>query len=186
MASDEYGELMGRLADEEYRREFASEYIGTGLAYQIRLLREGRGWTQKELAQRTGQAQGTISQLESPNYGRYSISTLKRLAAAFDVALLVRFAPFSELAHWMLHLTPQRLAPPSFADELEPAFARMVLPQDDSTKAGIPAPSEFVAPQMLMFTIAPEDQGLMPVLAADRKPTERASEERRQEYAEVA
>ena len=120
MNSDDFSELMATLADEEYRREFVSESISTGLAFQIRHLRDSRGWTQRELAERMPKAQQeTVSQWENPNYGRYSVNTLKRVAAAFDVALIVRFAPFSDLAKWTLGLNPQRLAPPSFTAELE-------------------------------------------------------------------
>ena len=132
MALDEYRELIKRFCDSEYRREFANQQIDTGLAFQIRLLRESRGWTQEELAQRTGKAQETISQLENPNYGRYTISTLKKLAAAFDVAPSVRFVPFSELASWTVRLTPQDLAPLSFEEEFQHAFMRAGAPTEDS------------------------------------------------------
>lgn len=113
---------MTSLEDRDYRREFAEENISTGLAFQIRLLRESRGWTQEELAQRTGQAQASISRLENPNYGRHSLTTLKRLAAAFDVAMAVRFVAFSELVDWALSLTPRRLAPPSFSEEYSQGY----------------------------------------------------------------
>lgn len=106
------------LEDEEYRREYSAD-VGTGLAFQIKLLREKNGWTQEHLAERTGKQQETISQWENPNYGSYTLNSLKTLAAAFDVALLVKFVPFSELVEWSIGLTPQRLAPPSFTEEYE-------------------------------------------------------------------
>lgn len=112
-------ELMDSLRDEEYRRAYADEQVSAGLAFQIRALREDRGWTQRDLAEQTGAAQPTISQWEDPDYNGYTLKTLKRLAAAFDVALLVRLVPFSGLAEWTFGLTPQRLAPPSFEKELE-------------------------------------------------------------------
>lgn len=62
--------------------------------------------------------QETLSQWENPNYGNYTLRTLKKLAAAFDVGLLVRFVPFSELIHWTVRIKPERLAPPSFTQEL--------------------------------------------------------------------
>lgn len=108
-------QIIASLRDAEYRREFAAD-VGTGIAFQIRLLREDRGWSQGELAQRTGtgKRQETISQWENPNYGRYSLATLIELAAAFDVAPIFRFAPFSDLIDWTTNLSPDRLAPPSF------------------------------------------------------------------------
>jgi transcriptional regulator with XRE-family HTH domain len=133
MFSAESRELMNALADEEYRREFVSENVATGLAFQIGHLRDSRGWTQEELAERMGKArQETISQWENPNYGRYSVSTLKKLAAAFDVALIVRFAPFSELASRTVRLTAQDLAPPSFEEEFQYAFVDVAIPAHDS------------------------------------------------------
>lgn len=117
MISDKRNQIWESLADSEYRHEFSNEQINTGLAFQIRALREGRGLTQEELAELSGKAQETISQLENPNYGRFTLTTLKKLAQAFDVALLVRFAPFSELVDWTVGLTPERIAPPSYQAE---------------------------------------------------------------------
>jgi transcriptional regulator with XRE-family HTH domain len=122
-------QVLASLENREYRREFAAD-VGTGLAFQIRLLREARGWTQEQLAQKMGKRQETICQWENPNYGRYTLKTLGELAAAFDVALLVRFAPFGELVEWSISLTPERLAPPCFDDELQ-SMPRV--PQDLTT-----------------------------------------------------
>jgi len=144
-------QILKSLENEEYRREFAAD-VGTSLAIQIRLLREKLGWTQEELAQRMGKRQETISQWENPDYGRYTLNTLKELASAYDVALLVRFAPFSDLVDWIANLTPQRLAPPSFAEEVQSAAATVALPRDDSTEAEIPGVA-----QGLLFTVATVD-----------------------------
>jgi len=111
-------ETFKSLENTEYRREFVNEHINVGLAFQIRLLRESKKWTQEELARRTGKAQETISEWENPDYGRYSLSTLKKLAAAFDVALLVEFVSFSELVNRTVCLTQERLAPPSYDNDL--------------------------------------------------------------------
>lgn len=123
MDSRQREQFVRSLANREYRHAFVAEHIATSLAFQIRALRESRGWTQEGLAQLTGKAQGAISQLEVPNYGRYSLSTLKRLAAAFDVALTVRFTPFSELVDWIANLSPRQLAPKSFDADTLPQTA---------------------------------------------------------------
>jgi len=39
--------------------------------------------------------------LENPNYGKHSLSTLKKIAATCDVALVVWFIPFSRLLDWV-------------------------------------------------------------------------------------
>lgn len=156
MISDRREQQMEALADKEYRDLYVAEHIRTGLAFQIRAMREDRGWTQSELGQRAqGMAQETISQLEDPDYGRLTLRTLRRLASGLDVALIVRFAPFSELVDWIVNLTPQRLAPPSFDEELQSIVPRRALPQDDSTETQIP--SRTVASQPLPFAIAAED-----------------------------
>lgn len=167
-------QILKSLEDREYRREFAAD-IGTGLAFQVRLLREDRGWTQEQLAHRMGKRQETISQWENPDYGRYTLNTLRELAAAFDVALLVRFAPFSELVDWSINLTPERLTPPNFDEESQPTFTWAALPQDDSNQAQIPSRPDTV-------------QEFMEALAVEEDPSEReyAARERRGEHAQVA
>ena len=109
-------QIWNSLRDKEYRREFASN-VDTGLAFQIRMLREKYGWTQEQLANKTGKKQETISQWENPSYGSYTLNSLRSLAAAFDVGLRVTFVPFSELVNWNANLTPERLAPKSFNEE---------------------------------------------------------------------
>lgn len=116
-SANERLQLIESLRNREYREAFVEESINVGLASQIRMLQHDRGWTQQDLGERTGMAQESIARLESTDYGRYSIRTLKRLAGAFDVALVVRFAPFSELIDWTISLSRGRLAPRGFADD---------------------------------------------------------------------
>lgn len=101
----------------EYRDAFVSEDIDNGIPFQIRALREKSGWTQAELGRAAGMAQARISLLEDPNYARLNLATLKRLAAAFDVALLVKFVPFSELVERSASLSPSSLTPVSFDED---------------------------------------------------------------------
>ncbi len=75
--------------------------------------------------------QNAISRLESPNRGRPTITTLKRLAETMDVALVVRFVPFSKLTKWLSGtpyieegLCTETLAVPKFEDEeMQGAFS---------------------------------------------------------------
>jgi hypothetical protein len=55
--------------------------------------------------------------MESPGRG-LNLKTLKRVAAAFDVALIVRFVTFGELARWVESLAVGSLDVPSFDQEL--------------------------------------------------------------------
>jgi transcriptional regulator with XRE-family HTH domain len=80
-------------------------------------MREKKGWSQQELAKEVGMGQARISLLENPNYQTLSLSTLKRVANVFDVALVVRFIPFSKLFEMLDSETESTLAVLSFEDE---------------------------------------------------------------------
>jgi hypothetical protein len=58
-----------------------------------------------------------ISRLEDPEYGEFTVKTLLRLADAFDLGLVVRFAAFSELATWGRQVNVSSYTPPSFAND---------------------------------------------------------------------
>jgi len=118
--------LSTKLDDKDYRDHLVSGYIHTALAFQIRAIREQRGWTQRELGRRIGRQQPGISPLETPGHA-YSLRTLEKLASAFDVALVVRFVPFSDLTRWADSLEPGSLQVPSFEEER--AKERVSLPQ---------------------------------------------------------
>jgi transcriptional regulator with XRE-family HTH domain len=112
-------DLRKSLSNKDRRDAFVSAYIDETIPFQIRALREqaDRNWTQEDLATQAGMKQERISTLENPNYGSYSLRILKQIAAAFDVALMVRFVPFSELAEWKLHLSSGSLDVLSFDRE---------------------------------------------------------------------
>ncbi|MCD6674883.1 MAG: helix-turn-helix transcriptional regulator [Burkholderiaceae bacterium] len=103
--------------DPEYRHAYMEAAIDQGVAWQIRVNREERGWTQAELAQRIDSRQSAVSRLEDPEAGDVRLSTLKKVARALDCALIVRFASYSELASLSSDLGPDRLYAASFTDE---------------------------------------------------------------------
>lgn len=109
--------LFASLTTPEERVGFVEAGIDEMLAAQIRGMREARGWSQRELGERAGMAQATICALENPNYSRYSLRTLKRLAAAFDVGLNVRFTPFSALAAQAVTITHDDFTVPGYDAE---------------------------------------------------------------------
>ena len=120
-------QIWNKLANKEYRDSFVASNIANTVSSQIFTLRDQRGWTQKELAQRAGMGQSRIPALEDPNLENFEIGTLKRIAAAFDVALVVRFVPFSELVSWTSELSEERLSAPEFAnDRLSPVSANSI------------------------------------------------------------
>lgn len=88
--------LWKRLSNKDYRDAFMSAKIDADLAGQIYALREQQSLTQEELGHRALMAQSRIAKLEGSCEG-VSVATLKRLAAAFDVGLQIKFVPFSDI-----------------------------------------------------------------------------------------
>jgi transcriptional regulator with XRE-family HTH domain len=125
MDLDSIKNLIARLRRGKAEREkFVESHVTKGIAHQIRVLRETFQMSQTDLASKVGMNQNAISRLESAEYGKPTITTLKRLAAAFDVGLVVRFVPFSEMVNWVTGtayvnygLSTQSLIVPSFTVE---------------------------------------------------------------------
>ena len=110
-------ELWESLKSKPYREAFVTSHMSTNIPSQIFSMREDRDWTQQQLATETGMAQPRISVLEDASYEKFNIKTLRRIASAFDVALIVKFVPFSELVDWVTTISPEKLAPPSFEND---------------------------------------------------------------------
>lgn len=106
------------LKSKPRRDAFVRAHVENGLAHQIRMLRERRGWTQADLAREIGaRNQSTVARLEDPSYGKYSVSSLLKLANAFDVGALVKFVSFSKLLEETSDLSPAALTVLSFEEE---------------------------------------------------------------------
>ncbi len=108
-----------------------------------------RGWTQSELARRTNIPQPVISKYLG-GYDSYSLSTLRRLGEALDVALLVTYVPFSEFI--------ARLDSKSYGDLAVPPAERDVLLQ---TKASAIADTSATLPVNLGTTFVPHQSILL-------------------------
>jgi transcriptional regulator with XRE-family HTH domain len=114
-----------KMARKAYRDSYVGAHISNTVASQITKLRTARGWTQTQLAEHAGMKQSRISALEDPNWENVEIVTLQRIASACDVALMARFAPFSELAEWAATLSDDKLLVPTYDEEaLEQVPAR--------------------------------------------------------------
>ncbi|MCU1338743.1 MAG: putative transcriptional regulator, family [Bryobacterales bacterium] len=107
------------MKNKEYRHGLVNAQIEIDLPLQIRALRKKLVGTQPDLAQLTGMKQSRISAMEKPGGVHFTLETLKRLAEAFDVALVVRFAPFSELIHWSDSFDPDSFQVASYEQEIE-------------------------------------------------------------------
>jgi transcriptional regulator with XRE-family HTH domain len=107
------------MRNKEYRHGLVNAQIEVDLPLQIRALRKQLVGTQPELSRLTGMKQPRISAMEKPGGAHFTLETLRRLAEAFDVALIVRFAPFSELLDWSGTFNPDTFRIPGFAEEVE-------------------------------------------------------------------
>lgn len=110
--------LLAKLRNKEYRDAYVVEHVKTSAPIQIRTLREQHGFTQSELARRAGMTQTVISRLEDPNYGNLTINSLLKIASGLDVALLVKFVPFSRLLDEFKDVSPEAIAAESFEQEI--------------------------------------------------------------------
>lgn len=136
MFSDLKKTIISRLKRGKAARDrFVQSHVDKAIAYQIRVLRDHGQLSQAALAEKVGMNQNAISRLESPDYGKHTLTTLKRLAAAFDVGLIVRFAPYSELVDWASGtsyvnpgLGPQAMAVPKFEDEEKAGIFQEAVP----------------------------------------------------------
>lgn len=110
--------LKDKLRNREYRTAYAESFLDSSIALQIKTLREERGWTQAELAERAGMMQSRISTLEQADYSSWSVKTLRRLAEAFDLVLSVRFESFGWLLNQATRFSRADLRRPSFNEDL--------------------------------------------------------------------
>jgi transcriptional regulator with XRE-family HTH domain len=109
--------LIEEFRDKEYRQIYSDDFLNTSIATQIRVLRESRKLSQKEFAALIGTTQPAISAHESPDKTSWSISTLRKIAAAFDVALVVRFESFGKVLGDIVEFNRESLERPSFEDD---------------------------------------------------------------------
>lgn len=98
------------LESKAYRDAYVLEHIKNGIAFQIRALRDERGWTQEDLGEAMGKPRNVVSRIEDPNYGKFTIATLLETASAFNIGLLVKFVPFSRLVKEYEDVSPAGLS----------------------------------------------------------------------------
>jgi len=178
--------LIARLRrGKKARAEFVDSHLGKGIAHQIRATRDRLEWSQERLAAEVGMNQNAISRLESPEYGRPTITTLKRLASAMDVGLVVHFVPFSQMVDWVSGtprvdrgLTMNALAIPCFAAEekagvLDSAPVRVFLihsPRFAVQGGGPTAQKIQMVPAITAGTIGAIGQCSTPILMGKKRP----------------
>ncbi|MFI5117481.1 MAG: helix-turn-helix domain-containing protein, partial [Terriglobales bacterium] len=83
------------------RTAYIKAKLGVLVPSQVRALRlQSDMPRQSDLAKAAEMHQSRISMFETPGASNLTLETLARLAAAFKVGLVVKFAPFSEMLRW--------------------------------------------------------------------------------------
>jgi transcriptional regulator with XRE-family HTH domain len=132
--------LIERLSKgRDVRRKFVESQIPNEISFQLRAMRHEKHWSQPTFAKELGTTQNQIYRLENPAKSKPTISTLKKVAALFDVALVVRFVPFSEVIDYLTGtprrdsgLSTTRKRPLGFAEEL-PMLEASLMPKQPLT-----------------------------------------------------
>lgn len=112
--------LLRKFHDAIYRRVYADDFTDSFIATQIQALREQRGLNQGQLAELAGLWQSQVSKLEDIDNSSWNGRTLKKVAKAFDLRLVVRFESFGSLLTEVNLLHRDNLERNSFKDD--PAF----------------------------------------------------------------
>lgn len=95
MALQSWDEVKAVRADSpDRRRGYEKAGRAIRLAMEIRALREARGLSQRELAERVGTTQSAIARLEGGNVSP-SLPTLDKIAEALEAELSVSLADLS-------------------------------------------------------------------------------------------
>ena len=142
--------LLKKFHSFKYRHAYLGEFTDAYIATQIKVLREQRGLNQTQLGELAGMKQSQVSELEDVNNRSWKVRTLKKLAQALDLVLVVRFEQFGRVLPDIGKLDREHLHRLSFKDDpvfSSPSEARSVSSPGISTTARIgrvlSAPSRF-------------------------------------------
>lgn len=118
-------------------RERADAALALDIADQVTALRQLRGVTQAQLAEKLGKTQQAISKIENPTHAGHSLARLHDLLAALDATVDVTLVPLEGLAAYRKQFSRKPV--------LEARLAKMAveegLPREESAEdATLPSP----------------------------------------------
>ena len=78
--------LLSELQDRGYREAYVEAHAKDTIAFQLRQMRLAENWEQKDVAAKLGnpKLQPMISRYENPDYGKYSVTTLRIFSTVFS------------------------------------------------------------------------------------------------------
>lgn len=118
--------LASEFSDKEYAHAYMESHAISRLAAQVHAIRKQRGWSQQKLADLSGVAQERISKIESGDFTSLTMSSLNKLARAFDVDLRVAFEAFSAGILDVVNLRRETLEVPRRESDLASFSAHML------------------------------------------------------------
>lgn len=101
--------LTSEFADKEYAHAYVESHAISRIAAQVHVLRKQRRWSQQKLAELSGIAQERISKIENGDFTSLTMSSLNKLARAFDVDVRVAFEAFSAGILDVINLSKEKL-----------------------------------------------------------------------------
>jgi transcriptional regulator with XRE-family HTH domain len=160
-------ELMKEFRDStDYREMYAEQHVNSLLAAQISTIREQRGLTQKDLAERINKQQPAISRFENVNYARWNVRTLREVANALGCWLNIRFESWGTLVEEAETFSSDSLRRHNFEDD--PVFF-------GSEATGVPEQVRRVQKELFPWLLDTSDTAQLarwlqePNLSADRE-----------------
>jgi transcriptional regulator with XRE-family HTH domain len=104
--------LNEELKDKKLAKNYYKELEKARIAVEISYFREKLGITQKELAKMINTTQSVVARLENPEYKKYSLSTLRKVAEALNLELSVSFKEKNAEKHEEKNTTPHIIYKP--------------------------------------------------------------------------
>lgn len=140
--------LLRAFRDFDYRHAYVNDFINASLATQIKVLREQQNLSQQQLAEKAEMLQSQISALEDVDRTTWTLRTLRRIARALDLAVVVRFESFGRVLPDIGRLERKHLERSPFTDD--PEFSEFVT--RDYLSETTPAPTARVLRASANFT----------------------------------
>lgn len=139
--------LANEFADKEYAHAYMESHAISRVAAQVHALRKQRGLSQQKLAELSGIAQERISKIESGDFTSLTMSSLNKLARAFDVDLRVAFEAFSAGILDVINLSKDKL-------EVLPREADLASLNDQALRIGYDGNWTVVDPRRLASVVS--------------------------------
>ena len=109
--------LLSSFRNKKYRHSYIDTFTDAYIATQIKVLREQRTLDQTQLAKLAGIHQSQVSVFEDVDHSSWTVKTLKKIAKALDLVLVVRFESFGKVLPDIGRLDRASLQRDSFDDD---------------------------------------------------------------------